>query len=96
MFFAFTNQIFAANTFMFVLAQVNPNTPRTFGDGMIHMSHFDTLVACDEPLPNVLPSKPTVEESKIGSFVAENLVKDGATLQMGAISLCLPKYIMFT
>ena len=50
---------------------------------MVHMSHFDTLVSCDDELPTIKPTEPTEVEAKIGSFVAENLVQDGATLQMG-------------
>ena len=65
------------------VAQVNPNMPRTFGDGVIHKSHFDALVEVDHALPEIHHSKATEEEEKIGKFVADNLVMDGATLQMG-------------
>ena len=64
-------------------AQVNPQMPRSFGDGAIHKSHIDCMVECDEPLPEMQPFHSTEIENKIGSFVAENLVMDGATLQMG-------------
>ena len=57
--------------------------PRSFGDGAIHKSHIDCMVECDEPLPEMQPFHSTEIENKIGSFVAENLVMDGATLQMG-------------
>lgn len=64
-------------------AQVNPNMPRTFGDGIIHMSHFDAMVQCSDPLPEMGVQKIGAAEETIGKFIAENLVHDGATLQMG-------------
>ena len=66
------------------LGQVNPNMPRTFGDSNVHMSHFDKMVECNDPLPEAHGAKPTETESRIGQFIADNLVEDGATLQMGA------------
>lgn len=66
-----------------IVAQVNPNMPRTFGDGIIHSSHFDFAVNVDVPLPEHGGKPPTEVESKIGKLIAENLVEDGATLQMG-------------
>jgi len=59
--------------------------PRTFGDGVVHKSHFDALVEVDHPLPEIQTSAATDEEEKIGQFIADNLVMDGATLQMGMI-----------
>src|ERR1035437_10076825 len=40
----------AVNTAKHIIAQVNPNVPRTHGDGMIHASRFDSLVYVEEPL----------------------------------------------
>lgn len=34
-----------------IIAQVNKQMPRTFGDGIIHRSHFDYVVNVDTPLP---------------------------------------------
>lgn len=57
--------------------------PRTFGDAIIHQSHMDYAVEVDDPLPDH-PNKPlSPEEEAIGKHIAENLVDDGATLQMG-------------
>lgn len=66
-----------------VIAQVNPQMPRTFGDSLIHYSHIDYAVNVDTPLPVHGGKPPTEVESKIGKLIAENLVDDGATLQMG-------------
>ncbi|WP_323786853.1 acetyl-CoA hydrolase/transferase family protein [Psychroserpens sp.] len=65
-----------------VIAQINKQMPRTFGDGIIHISEIDAFVECDVPLPSHPASKPTAVETKIGDYVA-NLIEDRSTLQMG-------------
>jgi len=65
-----------------VIAQINPNMPRTHGDGLIHIGNIDSAVVVDDPLPEVVPGEPGPVETAIGHYVAE-LVEDGATLQMG-------------
>ena len=65
-----------------VIAQINPNMPRTHGDGIIHYTEFDTFVEVNEPLHYHDPVKPTDDEEKIGDFIAE-LIEDKSTLQMG-------------
>ncbi|GAB4399541.1 MAG: acetyl-CoA hydrolase/transferase C-terminal domain-containing protein [Microscillaceae bacterium] len=64
------------------IAQVNPQMPRTHGDGFVHVSHFKYLVEADEALPEIPSPPPTDIEQKIGQFCAD-LVEDGATIQMG-------------
>lgn len=65
-----------------VIAKVNPQMPRTHGDGLIHVSTFDTFVYIDSPIHNHKIPKPGPEELKIGEYVA-SLIEDGSTLQMG-------------
>jgi acyl-CoA hydrolase len=65
-----------------VIALVNPNVPRAFGDAMIHVNDIDIFVEDDSPLYTVEPGPISDTERKIGRYVAE-LVDDGATLQMG-------------
>lgn len=65
-----------------VIAQVNKQMPRTFGDGIIHVTEIDAFVECDVPLPRHPATDPTEVETKIGDFVA-NLIEDRSTLQMG-------------
>jgi 4-hydroxybutyrate CoA-transferase len=65
-----------------VLAEINPNMPRTHGDGSIHLSRFAAVTEVDYALPTHDPSPPGEVEMAIGRRVAE-LVEDGATLQMG-------------
>lgn len=64
-----------------VIAQVNPQMPRTFGH-TISIDDIDYAVEVDVPLPESVPVPTTPEARAIGGFVAE-LVEDGSTLQMG-------------
>ncbi len=71
-----------------VIAQINPNMPRTLGDSFIHMSDIDYCVETEEPLKELpqLEGDETPEElenyRKIGEQVA-GLIDDGSTLQLG-------------
>ncbi|CAD6190193.1 unnamed protein product [Caenorhabditis auriculariae] len=69
----------------YIIAMTNRNMPRTFGDSVIHSSHIDVVV--DEADGFVLHQrhigKANDQEAKIGQIIAENLVDNGATLQMG-------------
>ncbi len=67
----------------------NPSMPRTFGDSLIHASHVDVMVDVDYTLPELKTGKPDEVEKAIGQLIAENLVDDGATLQMGKLKFCL-------
>jgi len=70
-----------------IIAQINPNMPRTFGSAIIHSSHIDFGVCVDVPLALHPTGKISEPEKAIGKLIAENLVKDGATLQMGIGSI---------
>jgi acyl-CoA hydrolase len=73
----------AVNTARKVIAQVNPNAPRTHGDGMIHASRFHAMVYCEDALQEVnFGNKVTEKEMRIGAHVA-GLIEDRSTLQMG-------------
>lgn len=61
--------------------------PRTFGDAIIHESHLDFAVEHHEPLPVHPVTTPSKAEQQIGKYIAENLVVDGATLQLGIGSI---------
>jgi 4-hydroxybutyrate CoA-transferase len=65
-----------------VIAQVNPNMPRTHGDGILPIDRIDFAVEVDDPLPEIRPANPTDVERAIGRHCAE-LIEDGATLQAG-------------
>ncbi|NTU92412.1 MAG: acetyl-CoA hydrolase/transferase family protein [Chlorobiaceae bacterium] len=72
----------AVHTARHVIAQVNPNMPRTHGEGLLHVSKINSLVEVDEPLTEVLCHELTDAERQIGQHIA-SIVEDGATLQMG-------------
>lgn len=65
-----------------VVAQINPQVPRSHGDGIIHISRIDAAVQVNEPIFSHDVVAPNEIESNIGKNIAE-LVEDGATLQMG-------------
>lgn len=66
-----------------VIAQVNPQMPRTHGDALIHIRRFHSMVQVNEALPEVdYSQKITSVEETIGQNVA-GLIEDRATLQMG-------------
>lgn len=69
-----------------VIAEVNPNMPRTHGDGFVHISELDAMVRVDYPIYEYNPGAPSVTELRIGRNVA-SLIEDGATLQMGIGSI---------
>ncbi len=65
-----------------VIAIVNPNVPRAFGDAIFHINDIDLFVEDDSPLIAKEMGEISEMDRRIGRFVAE-LVDDGATLQMG-------------
>lgn len=71
-----------------VIAQVNPNMPRTLGDSFIHISKIHKVVETDVPimeLPQVEPDTSDEELEifgKIGRNISE-LIDNGSTLQLG-------------
>ena len=66
----------------FVVAEVNPNMPRTLGDSFVHVSELDAMVKSERPLLEFPMEAITPEAEKIAAFI-ESLVPDGATLQTG-------------
>ncbi|UCF91639.1 MAG: acetyl-CoA hydrolase/transferase family protein, partial [Desulfobacterales bacterium] len=66
-----------------VIAQINPQMPRTLGDSFVHVDEIDYLVWHEEPLLEFLPKiKDDNVVQRIGHYVSQ-LVDDGATLQIG-------------
>ncbi len=66
-----------------VIAQVNPQMPRTWGDSVVHIDEIDFLVEYEEPLLESLPeTKNQQVVERIGHYV-NMLVDDGSTLQIG-------------
>lgn len=65
-----------------VIAVVNRNVPRAWGQAMIPMDYIDIFVEGDTPLEASKPTSPNETEKAIGKYCAE-LIDDGACLQMG-------------
>lgn len=65
-----------------VIAEINPNMPRTQGKSFIHISQIDYVVEVNEPLYELEQFPITDVERKIGAYVA-SIVEDGSTLQIG-------------
>jgi len=65
-----------------VIVQFNRSMPRTLGDSFVHVSDIDLAVEVDVPPYEHAVGPIGDVERKIGEFVAD-LVRDGATLQLG-------------
>lgn len=65
-----------------VIAEINPQVPRTLGFSSVHVSRIDFAVEVDRPLPEVAFPAPGAAEREIGQHIALQ-IPNGATLQMG-------------
>jgi 4-hydroxybutyrate CoA-transferase len=72
----------AAQSAKVVIAEVNPNMPRSLGDAFIHVSKLNFIVPVDYRLPEVNMAATSDLAVKIATHVAR-LIPDGATLQTG-------------
>lgn len=72
----------AAEAARLLVAEVNPQMPRTLGDSFLHLDEIDVIVLGEAPIPELTPDAPDEVSQRIGQNVA-SLVEDGATLQMG-------------
>jgi len=65
-----------------VVAQVNAQMPRTYGDSFIHVSEIDAIVELSRPLCEMKQHPSNQVFQQIGARVA-SLIEDGAVLQCG-------------
>jgi acyl-CoA hydrolase/GNAT superfamily N-acetyltransferase len=72
----------AAENSRLVIAQVNPQMPRTLGNSVLHVHDLDFLVPVDQPLIEFPLAEPDSVTRDIGEYIAA-LVDDGATLELG-------------
>ncbi len=72
----------AAESAGLVIAEVNPNMPRTLGDSFIHVDQIDYFIDVDYELPEIVPPPADETQRQIAAHIAE-LIPDAATLQMG-------------
>ncbi|MCB0076208.1 MAG: acetyl-CoA hydrolase/transferase family protein [Anaerolineales bacterium] len=76
----------AAEAARLIIAEINPQMPRTLGDSFIHISRLHAIVEADYPVPEA-PQGGTDELSmQVGARIAA-LIPNGATLQMGIGSI---------
>ncbi len=72
----------AAESADYVIAEVNPNMPRTLGDSFLHVNEIDAFVENDMPLLEFFQKIPGEITRSIGEHIAE-LIENESTLQMG-------------
>ena len=72
----------AAANARYVIAQVNSNMPRTFGDSFVHINTIDMLVPYDEEIIEIPVPEPDETLRRIGQNIAR-LVEDGSTIECG-------------
>lgn len=65
-----------------VIAQVNPQMPRTFGDSFIHVYDLDALAPVDAPIIEVSPPAPTDRIRQVCENLA-SIIEDGSTIEVG-------------
>jgi 4-hydroxybutyrate CoA-transferase len=65
-----------------VVAQVNAQMPRTYGDSFIHVSEIDTIVELTRPLCEARKQSDNEVFRQIGARIA-TLIEDGSVLQCG-------------
>ncbi|BHF73784.1 hypothetical protein SprV_0401686700 [Sparganum proliferum] len=66
-----------------IIGQVNPLAPITYGDSTVHYSRLDFLVYGSQPLSYKARPSPSSTERKIAQLIVDNLIEDGATIQLG-------------
>lgn len=69
-----------------VIAEVNPQLPRTFGESLIHVDRIHYAVKVDHAIPEMRLPPATEETNAIAGNVAR-LIMDGSTIQVGIGSL---------
>ncbi|MBF0510578.1 MAG: acetyl-CoA hydrolase/transferase family protein, partial [Deltaproteobacteria bacterium] len=72
----------AAESAKIIVAEVNPNMPRTLGDSFLHVDQIDFLVKGNDPLITVVTKEPDIITQRIGRHLSQ-LVRDGDTIEVG-------------
>lgn len=65
------------------IVQVNPRMPRTWGDCIVHVDDIDYIVPFEEPLVEANPKAKNQEVITRIAYYVNQLVEDGATIQVG-------------
>lgn len=72
----------AAEVARYVVAEVNPNMPRTLGDSFLHVSKIHAFVENNVPLLEFIQRAPNDITRAIGELIAD-LIENESTLQTG-------------
>ncbi|MBN2077830.1 MAG: GNAT family N-acetyltransferase, partial [Spirochaetes bacterium] len=72
----------AAEAARYVVAEVNPNMPRTLGDSFLHVSEISAFVEHDTPLLEFVQKSPDTIARDIGRLISD-LIDNESTLQTG-------------
>ncbi|MGH3167447.1 MAG: acetyl-CoA hydrolase/transferase family protein [Trebonia sp.] len=73
----------AVETARLVIAEVDPDLPRTTGDSRVHLSEIGRLIAADDPTPSYPRSARTDPRAEVIAGHVAGLIPDGATVQLG-------------
>ncbi len=78
-----------------VILEINPNYPRTFGDGLLRVDEVDYLIQADYPVPTLPDVAPNDKDKVIGGLIAP-YIQDGDCLQLGIGGMpnALAEYLM--
>jgi acyl-CoA hydrolase/ribosomal protein S18 acetylase RimI-like enzyme len=66
----------------YVVAEVNPNMPRTHGDSFLHVAQIGAFVESSRSLLELAPPTQSETVQRIARHIAD-LIEDGSTLQVG-------------
>ncbi len=72
----------AAQSAKHIVAQINDQMPRTFGQCYLHRDEISAFIAVSEPIPTVPVAELDETTLQIGKYVSL-LIEDGCTLQAG-------------
>ena len=65
-----------------VVAEINRQMPRTFGDTRIHLDQLHAITEVDRPIPEMAPPPVSEDMRRISGLIAE-MIGDGDCLQIG-------------
>jgi 4-hydroxybutyrate CoA-transferase len=65
-----------------VIAEINPNMPRTHGDTMVHLDRLDAITEVDRPLLELTPPAVSEPLKRMSEQIA-GMIEDGDCLQIG-------------
>jgi len=84
----------AAENAKLLIAEINPQMPRTMGDSFIHADRVDIMVENDAPLEELIFPDPDDVAIRIARNLAK-LIEHGATLHMGigTVINALPQFL---